>query len=188
MTIILKDNKMIKEVKFGTLNKRNAAFVAFFLKSPCYKGYSYVKEDVQKLNIPQVLLLQRWDGKMGFVGGMVDEGEDILTSALRETREEIGFNIEEHHLQLREVCSHETSGDLNVHLYAVEIDLGLKRLILSKAHEAADYEAETCGVIFQQILDIEKNGFNAFLENAYLAKAVKEELEIMRDKFNLTMS
>lgn len=177
---------MNKELKFGTLNKkRNASFVGFYLKSKCYEGYKNVPEQVRDLDIPQILLLQRWDGKLGYVGGMVDEGEDILTAAIREVKEEINLDISDFNLELTEICTHEASENLHVHFYAVEIDLDIKRHILENAYKGSDYEAETCGVVFQQILDGDKFGINKFLENAYLATAVKEETEILIEKFDL---
>lgn len=178
----------MKEVEFGTLNQRNGVFVAFHLKSKLYEGYKSVPASVQEKDFGQVLLLQRWDGKMGFVGGLVDEGEDLVTSAKRECMEEINFDFDLlNYLELKPVCTHQIKDDMNVHLYSVEIDADLKKMILDNAPMAEDYNAEVCGVVFQQIFTRKGRGIEEFLENAYLAPAVKEELEVLIEKESLNL-
>lgn len=176
----------MKTVETGTLNIRNGVFIAFHLKSKVYEGYKAVSPEVQDKEIPQILLLQRWDGKMGFPGGFVDEGEDLETAAKREALEEINFDFDLlNHFQLKPVCSHQIKDDMNVHLYSVEIDADYKKMILKNAMAASDFDAEVCGIIFQQVFKMKGRGIDEFLENAYLAPAVKEEIECLIEKENM---
>lgn len=170
----------MKELKFGTLNEKNGVFIAFHLKSKLYENSESVGKDIQGKEIPQILLLQRWDGKLGFVGGFVDEGEDLETAAKREAMEEINFDFDLlNHLSLKPVCSHEIKENMNVHLYSVEIDKDDKNMILKNAMMASDFDSEVCGLVFQQIFEMEGKGFKEFLENGYFAPAVIEELEYL---------
>lgn len=176
----------MQKVEFGTLNERNAVFIAFHLKSKVYQGYKSVSEEIQNREIPQVLLLQRWDSKLGFVGGMVDEGEDLITAAKREAMEEINFDFDLlNHLELKPVCSHQSKPDMNLHLFSVEIDSDYKKMIQKNAMAGSDFEAEVCGLVFQQIFRMKGRGFDEFLENGYFAPAVREELEELIEKEKL---
>lgn len=167
----------MKKVEFGTLNKRNGAFIAFHLKSKLYDGYSAVDKETQKKDIPQILLLHRWDSKLGFVGGMVDEGEDLISAAKREAMEEINFDFDLlSHIELKPVCSHQIKDDMNVHLFSAEIDADYKKMILKNAMAASDFEAEVAGLVFQQVFQMKGRGFDEFIENGYFAPAVAEEL------------
>lgn len=167
----------MKELEFGTLNDKNGVFIAFHLKSKVYEGYSKVPKHIQETEIPQVLLLQRWDAKLGFVGGFVDDGEDIETAAKREAMEEINFDFDLlHQFKLNPVCTHQIKEDMNVHLFSVEIDADCKHMILKNAMNASDFEAEVCGIVFQQIFEMKGRGFKEFLDNGYFAPAVIEEL------------
>ena len=40
-----------------------------------------------------VIMQMRFDGKIGFPGGLIDEGEDIITGLNRELSEEMGSGI-----------------------------------------------------------------------------------------------
>lgn len=181
--------KKCKLVEFGTLNpNKNAVFLAIYLKNKCYKGYPHTSEDIQNTTFCQLLFVNRWDGSKGFVGGNIDEGEDLITALKREVLEEINFNITEQHT-LKEICSHDC-GNINTHLYSLEINLEEKHSILSHAHFGKDYEAEICGLLFQHIFrnkdnNIEKACFDRFLNKNFFAKSVKEEVEILIQKENL---
>lgn len=40
-------------------------------------------------------MIDRWDGRMGFPGGTIEEGEPILEALKREIKEEIGISVRE---------------------------------------------------------------------------------------------
>ena len=76
---------------FGTLNQKNAVFVGFFVRSKLYRGSPHVSSVDHERELTQILLLMRWDSRLGFPGGMVDDGETLVEAALREVQEEIHF-------------------------------------------------------------------------------------------------
>lgn len=77
----------------------------------------------------------RFDGKVGFPGGLVDPGEDIITGLNRELVEEINLDLKKHAIE---------SGDfLFCHYIANESDKAISsriRVFFSKEVTKSDYE------------------------------------------------
>lgn len=69
---------MIKPIPLGTNseNMPQAVFVAIVSESKVWKHYQEISKEDRETLIPLVLMLQRWDGLKGFVGGEVEEGEN----------------------------------------------------------------------------------------------------------------
>jgi U8 snoRNA-decapping enzyme len=175
---------------FGTPNRRNAAFVGFFVRSKLYQGYHHVSSDDQDRDLTQILLLMRWDARLGFPGGMVDEGESLAEAALREVQEEIHFfkldpalSSEEQKQQqsrflgrLTPIVSHQIKPDLNVHFFSCEISIEERDYIRAHAHLAPHANAEVAGVNFIHCFDRSKKGFSTLLTHGFFAPGVREEL------------
>ena len=64
-------------------------------------------------------MVHRWDNKVGFVGGFVDENENLVEAGLREIEEEAGVIATKE--SMVKVCEHKLDWG-NVHLF--KIDLG----------------------------------------------------------------
>ena len=48
-----------------------------------WENYHETTEEGRQFEVPLVLMVQRWDGFKGFIGGNVDEGETLLTALSR---------------------------------------------------------------------------------------------------------
>ena len=162
----------VKEVEKGFLNLRNASFISLVCKDKIYQGCPNVSEDIQDTCFSQMLFVQRWDGRIGFPGGMVDEGEDLLTSAIRELKEETNFSIVNSE-DLDLIASHQVKEDLNVHLYTKEITIEERNELIKNFCKAKDAFSEVDGLIFRQITP---TYFDKWLKNVSFAPAVLEEI------------
>jgi U8 snoRNA-decapping enzyme len=184
---------------FGTLNHRNAVFVGFFVHSKLYQNYHDVSLSEREREFTQILLLMRWDARLGFPGGMVDEGESLVEAALREVQEEIHFfrinahlSLEEQHRQrskfigrLHPIVSHQIKPDLNVHFFSCELSVKERDEIRTHAHLAIHANAEVAGVNFIHCFDRSNKGFSSLLTHGFFAPGVKEELMSMIDVHNI---
>ena len=87
----------------------------------------------------QVFESDRWSGHMGLPGGRHDPGDEtLLHTALRETREELGFDVLGHGRILGAlgtyVGAHRASGDTNIAVFVAELQA---RPPLKLSHEIA---------------------------------------------------
>ncbi|MDD2369301.1 MAG: hypothetical protein PHQ90_08370, partial [Sulfuricurvum sp.] len=66
-----------QRISFGQTNpdKKNAVFLAIYVDA--ISPWRYFKDDMQHLKCPALIMIDRWDGRMGFPGGTVDEGESL---------------------------------------------------------------------------------------------------------------
>ena len=86
----------------------------------------------------------RFDGLMGFPGGLVDPGEDPLMALNRELHEEIGLDLQK--FSFREddqvlSCYHEKK-NLVLHFYAKEVNLDDFKTIERQNLTAVEYGIE----------------------------------------------
>ena len=114
---------MLKPIELGSNpeNQKQAVFVALTTESQVWKNYEGISEEAKQTVIPLVLMLQRWDGQQGFVGGEVEEGESLKDAVERECFEEIGLMLNESELKSAKlVSSHQTEKQVT-HLMAISI-------------------------------------------------------------------
>ena len=178
---------MCKQVPFGTTvpGKKNAAFVVITMKSTVYENYDDPNVDKnQQVNL--AVMVHRWDGCQGFIGGMVDQGESLRDAAMREMMEEINLDIVSAD-QLEPLASHELD---RLVVHAFHCDLGLRptsfvRKLFADAVLAEHSIAE--GVAIPVHLETYKwgKGLPRTLASNTLASAVKEELELVCDKLKI---
>lgn len=128
---------VIREIPFGTAvaGKRQAVFVAFVTWSMIYESYDdpSMTSEYRASSFPMVLMMFRWDGSIGFVGGFLEEGRSIHEQAVEEVREEIGISVLRE--ELIDFISHETD-DMVVHLFRYELPAMLMKNMLSLAAKA----------------------------------------------------
>jgi 8-oxo-dGTP pyrophosphatase MutT (NUDIX family) len=180
---------MIAErVPFGAINpdKKNAVFLAIYVRE--ISPWKYFKDEMSHKRCPAVIMIDRWDGRVGFPGGTVDAGETLLEALRREIKEEIGIKVRLE--QVSGICSFD--GKLTTHLYGLEVTEvefmhiyyhilnGFSRSILLHAYEEGDdshFLSEITGIKIVPILEHGGKGVNLFLENKF-AGSSKEDMKV----------
>ena len=167
--------------------KTNAVFLAIYVRE--ISPWKYFKDDLQHVTCPAMIMIDRWDGRMGFPGGTVEENEPLIGALLREIKEEIGISAKADKVQ--HIASHE--GRILTHLYGLKvleaeflhiyyhILNNFSRSILLHAYEEGDdshFMSEITGVKIVPLIEHDGKGISKFLENSF-AGAAKEEIEIM---------
>lgn len=168
-------------------NKPQAVFVAFVTEAPVYKDYSEGDLHGSSKNVPLVLMNHRWDGRIGFAGGMVETGESLWDAVCRETFEELGHVMQKGDAQL--VCSHETP-KLVTSLYVVKATPEEFKRILLEQGTAEHFlsEGSFFSVHFQNYTT-KKPAMDTFMRNQFAPTVVAEINELVtymewNDKFN----
>jgi len=182
-------------IEFGKMsaNKKNTAFLAIFVRE--MSPWRYFKDQAH-IKCPAVIMIDRWDGRMGFPGGTLEEDEGLKEGLKREIKEEIGLNIKTE--KLIPVVSHEWK--ITSHLFAlelIEIEFlhiyyhilnNFSRSILLHSYEEADdshFLSEITGIKIVPILNQDGKGIDKFLENGFAGYGkddfkifIKEILEV----------
>jgi U8 snoRNA-decapping enzyme len=176
-------------VPFGKIDpqKKNAVFLAIYVDE--ISPWKYFKDDIRHLKCPAFIMIDRWDGRMGFPGGTVNESESLMEALLREIKEEIGITIKPS--QVHPIVSHESR--LITHLYGLKvleaeflhiyyhILNNFSRSILLHAYEEGDeshFMSEITGIKIVPVIRHDGKGINKFVENAF-AGATREDLDVL---------
>ncbi len=183
-------------VPFGQTSpgKKNAVFLAIYVDK--ISPWKYFKDDIRHLQCPAFIMIDRWDGRMGFPGGTVNEGESLIEALVREIKEEIGITVKP--TQVHPIASHENR--IVTHLYGLKvleaeflhiyyhILNNFARSILLHAYEEGDeshFMSEITGIKIVPVVHHENKGINRFVENAF-AGATREDLDVLlREVFGL---
>lgn len=178
----------IKRIPFGKLSnvKKNAVFLVIYVKD--IAPWKYFKDEIKHMKCPAMIMIDRWDGRMGFPGGTMKEGEEILDALKREIKEEIGINVRQD--KVHPIASHEWK--ITTHFYGLEVNeleflhiyyhilSSFSRSILLHAYEEGDesrFMSETTGIKIVPIVAHKGKGINKFLENSF-AGATRQDLDI----------
>lgn len=96
----------------------------------------------------------RFDGYIGFPGGLVDPGEDPEFSLNRELQEEMNLDLMKYSIKLsNHVVSHYNKRTrLITHFYALEVSMEELKNIEARALQAKDYGFEVCCIIINVYL------------------------------------
>jgi 8-oxo-dGTP pyrophosphatase MutT (NUDIX family) len=132
------------------------------------------------------LMVMRQDGFIGWAGGRIEPGEELLEGLYRETIEEIGFNLLAGTTKIVRLCSHARhNGDTqevcgHIHAYACEVIPAVFRQIMKNYVIAPHFLIETYGVIAVQLDKLEdftKHNFknSALIELEALVKFVQSK-------------
>lgn len=178
-----------QRVPFGQQNpdKKDAVFLAIYVDA--ISPWRYFKDDMQHLKCPALIMIDRWDGRMGFPGGTVNAGESLLDALVREIKEEIGITIKPD--KVHPIATHENR--IVTHLYGLKvleaeflhiyyhILNNFSRSILLHAYEEGDeshFMSEITGIKIVPLIQHENKGIKRFVENAF-AGATREDLDVL---------
>uniref|UniRef100_A0A1B6E325 U8 snoRNA-decapping enzyme n=2 Tax=Clastoptera arizonana TaxID=38151 RepID=A0A1B6E325_9HEMI len=139
----------------------------------------YAKNNVKTFGVynprAAVLMQMRFDGYLGFPGGLVDKGEDSITALNREMKEEMDLDLNKYHITQRDyVVSHYSrSKMLCLHFYALEVTL--KDFVQIERHSllSKDFGSEVLGTIRVPLYTMGDGyrGFPTFLTNAFIGNS-----------------
>lgn len=169
---------MLKPIKLGSNpeNKKQAVFVALTSESQVWKNYEGVSEEIKKTVVPLVLMLQRWDGKQGFIGGEVEEGESLKEAVGRECFEEIGLMLNDSELESAKLVSSHQTDKRVTHLMTIPISPELMKEAVEGFSKAEHFMSEIIAVMPIHFINYRhKKAFNNFVKNNF-ASTVKEEI------------
>lgn len=136
--------------------KKNVFCIIYSKEATPYENYKmFDNEPTKKLmNIPMVAIVSRWDGKLGFIGGNMDETDkDIYHAVQREVREEINYNLDISKIKHFRTMIDEKRGYEN-HTFVCKVSFDELKKIQKASLEAEDFLAENQGLILQQIHSI----------------------------------
>lgn len=168
-------------------DKKDAVFLAIYVDA--ISPWRYFKDDMQHLKCPALIMIDRWDGRMGFPGGTVNAGESLLDALVREIKEEIGITIKPD--KVHPIATHENR--IVTHLYGLKvleaeflhiyyhILNNFSRSILLHAYEEGDeshFMSEITGIKIVPLIQHENKGIKRFVENAF-AGATREDLDVL---------
>jgi U8 snoRNA-decapping enzyme len=163
------------ETSTNSNNKKQAIFIMAYAETDIWRNYDDVSKEAQKTIVPLVLMLQRWDGKIGFVGGNVDPGEDLISAAVREFAEESGYNLSSDQIKkLDFVCSHETE-NMVTHLMTLKVTEYVLRDIIINSHKAKHFMSEGTLFTTHMINYPHMKSFDNFMQNNF-PETVKEQI------------
>jgi ADP-ribose pyrophosphatase YjhB (NUDIX family) len=177
-------------ISFGKLSttKKNAVFLAIF--TDAISPWKYFMDEMKHTVCPAVIMIDRWDGRMGFPGGTLEPDELLQDALVREIKEEIGINVKPQ--KAIEISSFENE-KIVTHLYGLrvkEIEFlhiyyhilnNFSRSILKHAYEEDDkshFMSEITGIKIVPIVLHDGKGINKFLESSF-AGSCKEDLEVL---------
>lgn len=158
--------------------KSQAVFVIFYaLDGKPWFGYRETDKERKELVIPTCMMINRWDGTIGFVGGKVDEGYSLEEAIKKEVKEEVGFDLD---LKLEEVVAHDI-GPITTHAFASQVSYEKLRNIQRNAVNAEDMGSEVTGVFLPHLVDYSeitssRDGGIVDLYKAEMQPSVREEL------------
>ena len=141
---------------------RNMVFCAIYCdkESTVYADYktftessSLEKQRLATVNVPTVLMVHRWDGKIGFPGGHVEKHHTSLLDALKdELREEISYEISEEELAQKVVpfrtYAHKDK-NIVIHSFKMKVDLKTLKALIANAPNAEHFVTETTAIAVQ---------------------------------------
>lgn len=161
---------------------RNVAFLIIHTKKHENFNNEEIRSNRGSVNIPLMLMINRWDGKIGFPGGNINENETIKGGLIREVHEEIGLTLVPNQISKIEEF---TFQDKKVHLFVIQTDHDSMKEIIRNSTYCDSFLKENQGCFAVQMTDFNDEstrfqtvGFTDFLKNSNFAGSGRIEVEI----------
>lgn len=151
-------------MKEQIMTQKEAVFTAIYTEYPIYLNDETIDFQKRHTVIPMVIFSNRWDGRIGLLGGLIDNDEDIIETAVREIEEEAGYFPDKDKLKFVSTTS---SNELKTHLFCLEVDFVTFKNIIKNQTEATHFltEVSLFGVHF--INYAHRLSFDNFMKNHF---------------------
>lgn len=155
---------------------KRAVFAAIYCVCPIYKDYDdpSMSDEEKNKNHPLILMMNRWDNKLGFPGGFVNEGENFSDALIREVIEETFIGL--HDIDEENIFYYHKFNNTQIYVYPIYMGLlGVDRIkkITASSVNATHFLSE--GTICWKSL--RRNQRSALLEANNLMPGVKQDLK-----------
>ena len=171
---------------------KRAAFACITARSQVYKNYPEVSTDIRDKTYPMLLMMHRWDGRLGFYGGFIEENESARQCAIREIEQEANlFLVEE---KLEPLCSHMVYtpplGDAlaveTFHYDLGNLSLNEMKILMKKMADAPHSIVEGTPIWVHLSQFADGWGFPVTSSSSNLAPSVNESLKFLTKKLNVS--
>lgn len=128
----------------------------------------------------RILISMRWNSYLGFVGGLREYGETAIENVIRETFEEIHFDLTQYKSEINHLISHfYEEKNMTIDTFECKISPTHMKFILSNWMNAKDASYEVAG-----INAVFSSQMNKLLDSQWAGSGEKEFLFFM-NKHNL---
>ena len=175
------DTKCTK-IKTGLIEEgksQSVFLIPFARKCQVYKYYYETGPQQREMLIPLVLMQLRWDGTLGFPGGLVNKGEDLIKALIREAKEEFALIINEKLSKEIKPLSTYSDDSINIHSYYLEVNYEKIKEMQENSFRAKHFYCENQGCILPQIADFKGKGIKKFLTNNFYLTAKEELIDLI---------
>ncbi|KAK3927760.1 U8 snoRNA-decapping enzyme [Frankliniella fusca] len=157
--------------KYENEKKLDAGHCMLYARLPSQKFEGY---DLRAA----VLMQMRFDGHVGFPGGLIEPGEEVVHGLIREMHEEINLNPENNKLsEENHVVSHWSPTEkILLHFYVLEVTPEKLTEIEQGALKSHDYGTEVMGTFRVPLYTMSDGhrGFPTFLRNSFVGNAYQQ--------------
>ncbi|MFW5720456.1 MAG: NUDIX domain-containing protein [Candidatus Dojkabacteria bacterium] len=163
--------------------KQQSVYVIIYtLEFYPWSHYPNMPRNAIELNVPVALLISRYDGKMGFAGGGIEQGESLYEGLKREAYEEINTDLETHKDNLESIVTIETERKV-IHLFGLEVNFKELLHIQKNSVEAQHFGNEISGTIMVHLHDYpEERGLITVLKSQFSQAVAEGLLYFLRKK------
>lgn len=137
--------------------------------------------------LASILMQMRFDGSIGFPGGLIDPDDNNIVDGLnRELQEELDID-KEHYCSEQDyffssVCH---SKKLVLHFYTKQVSLDQFKAIEMRSLNANEYGKEVLGIIRPPLYNYDKcRGFISFIQNNFIGNAL---IQLVKSIYNLNI-